>query len=78
MADDSLKSKTIHTLSWSFLESVGVQGVRFVIGIVLALLLFPEQFGLIGMLAIIMPMAQTLYPSKSIESVGPLDYDLAV
>lgn len=76
--DNSLRSKTIHALSWSFLESIGVQGVRFVIGIILARLLFPEQFGLIGMLAIFMPMAQTLYPSKSIESVGQLDYDLAV
>jgi O-antigen/teichoic acid export membrane protein len=60
---DSLKSKTIHALSWSFLESIGVQGVRFVIGIVLARLLFPEQFGLIGMLTIFMALAQTFLDS---------------
>jgi len=60
---DSLKSKTLHALSWSFLESAGVQGVRFVIGIILARLLFPEQFGLIGMLFIFMAVAQTFLDS---------------
>ena len=60
---DSLKSKTLHALSWSFLESAGLQGVRFVVGIVLARLLFPEQFGLIGMLTIFMALAQTFLDS---------------
>jgi len=40
MAADSLRSQTIHTLSWRFLESVGLQGVRFVIGIAMARLFF--------------------------------------
>lgn len=60
---DSLRSKTLHALSWSFLESVGLQGVRFVIGIVLARLLFPEQYGLIGMLTIFMAVAQSFLES---------------
>lgn len=60
---ESLKSKTIRALSWSFFESLGEQGVRFVIGIVLARLLFPEQFGLIGMLMIFMAVAQTFLDS---------------
>jgi len=33
---ESLRSKTLHALSWSFIESMGVRGVRFAIGIVLA------------------------------------------
>ena len=61
--NDSLRSKTIHALFWSFFESVGVQGVRFIIGIVLARLLFPEQFGLIGMLMIFMAVAQVFLDS---------------
>jgi len=60
---DSLKHKTIHALSWSFLEVAGVQGVRFVIGVVLARLLFPEQFGLIGMLMVFFAVTQTLLDS---------------
>ena len=61
--DDSLKSKTIHALSWSLLESIGLQGVRFVTSIVLARLLFPEQFGLIGMLTIFMAVIRTFLDS---------------
>ena len=57
---DSIKHKTIRALSWSFLEAVGQRGVQFVIGIVLARLLFPEQFGLIGMLTIFMAVAQII------------------
>ncbi len=60
---DNLRHKTITALSWSFLESVGVQGVRFIIGIVLARLLIPEQFGLVGMLMIFMAVAQTFLDS---------------
>jgi len=60
---ESLKYKTLHALSWSFLESVGLQGVRFVTGIVLARLLFPEQFGLIWMLTIFMAVAQSFLDS---------------
>jgi teichuronic acid exporter len=60
---DSLKSKTIHALSWSFIESAVLQGGRFVIGIILARLLFPEQFGLIGMLTIFIAVAQTFLDS---------------
>ncbi len=60
---DSLRTKTLRALSWSFLESIGLQGVRFVVGIVLARLLFPEQFGLIGMLTIFMAVAQSFLDS---------------
>jgi teichuronic acid exporter len=60
---DSLKSRTLNALSWSFLESIGMRGVQFVIGIVLARLLFPEQFGLIGMLVIFIALAESLIDS---------------
>jgi len=40
-----------------------MRGVQFVIGIVLARLLFPKDFGLIGMLTIFMELAQSLIDS---------------
>jgi O-antigen/teichoic acid export membrane protein len=46
-------------MSWSLLESVGVQGVRFVVSVLLARLLFPEQFGLVGMLMVFIAVAQS-------------------
>lgn len=54
-----LRTKTIHALSWKFFGNIWGYGVRFVTGIVLARLLFPEQYGLIGMLTIFIAVAQS-------------------
>lgn len=48
----SLKQKTISGLIWSAIDSFAVQVVTFVVGIILARLLTPREFGLIGMIAI--------------------------
>ncbi len=60
---ENLHRKTVHALSWSFIEVVAQKGVQFVIGIVLARLLFPEEFGLIGMLTIFMAVIRTFLDS---------------
>jgi O-antigen/teichoic acid export membrane protein len=60
---DSLKHKTLRALSWSFVDLIGLRGVQFIVGIVLARLLLPEQFGLIGMLTIFMAVAQSFLDS---------------
>ena len=60
---DNLKQKTLDAMSWSFAESLVARGVQFVIGIVLARLLFPEQFGLIGMLMIFIAVSQSFLDS---------------
>ncbi|MBN2469070.1 MAG: MOP flippase family protein [Deltaproteobacteria bacterium] len=60
---DNLKQTTIHGLFWSFFERIGQQGVQFVISVVLARLLMPEQFGLIVMLVIFMAVAQSFIDS---------------
>jgi len=59
----SLKNKTISALIWSTADRFGGQGVQFVISIVLARLLLPEQFGLIGMLTIFFAVAQSFMDS---------------
>lgn len=55
---DSLKSRTINGLFWSLLERIGQQGIHFIIVIILARLLAPEEFGLIGMLAMFIGVAR--------------------
>ena len=60
---DGLKNRTINALFWSFLEQFGQQGIQFIIGIILARLLLPEEFGLIAMLAIFMAIAQLFIDS---------------
>ncbi len=48
----SIKEKTISGLTWSFLDRFASQSITFIVGIILARLLSPEEFGLIGMLTI--------------------------
>lgn len=61
--DNSLKNKTMNALSWSFIEALGLQGVKLIIGIILARLLLPEQFGLIGMLTIFIALGHSFLDS---------------
>ncbi len=59
----SLKSKTISGLFWSFFETGAHYFVSFVIGIILARLLSPEEFGLIGMITIFIAISQSFIDS---------------
>lgn len=59
----SLQKKTINGLFWSFTDSFANQGVQFIIGIILARLLSPKEFGLIGMLTIFIAISQSLVDS---------------
>jgi len=50
---DNLKQKTVNALKWSTVDRFGQQGVQFFIGIILARLLSPEDFGLLGIIMIL-------------------------
>ena len=52
MQSQSLKEKTIKGTFWSAADAFLGQGVMFVVGIVLARLLSPEEYGLIGIVLI--------------------------
>lgn len=52
MAEQSLKEKTIKGTAWSAIENVAQYAVTFVVGIVLARLLSPDDYGLIGIISI--------------------------
>lgn len=57
------KEKTISGLLWSFTERFASQAVTFIVGIVLARLLSPEEFGLLGMLSIFIGFASVFVQS---------------
>lgn len=63
MASASIKQKTINGLKWSFIDSFANQGIQLIIGIILARLLEPEKFGLIGMLTIFISVSQVFIDS---------------
>lgn len=60
---DSLKSQTVKGVIWSSVERFSVQGVQFLVMLIIARILSPEDFGLVGMLAIFIAVAQSLIDS---------------
>lgn len=63
MAEQSLKDKTIKGVGWSMVERLSVQSIFFLITIIMARLLTPEDYGLIGLLAIFIEVSQSLVDS---------------
>ena len=55
----SLKERTVTGLLWSFLDDLARTGIVFVSGIILARLLTPREFGLIGMTTIFIAVSQS-------------------
>lgn len=60
---ESLKNKTAKGVLWSTIERFSVQSVQFCIMIIMARLLTPQDYGLIGMLVIFLAIAQSLIDS---------------
>lgn len=52
MAEQSLKEKTVKGVGWSAADAFLGQGVTFIVGLVLARILSPEEYGLIGIVTI--------------------------
>lgn len=55
----SLKEKSAKALLWNAVERFSVQGVNFVISLIIARLVSPNDFGVIAMLAIFLDIANT-------------------
>lgn len=60
---ESLRKDTLNSVKWAAIEKFSLQGIQFVIGIILARLLTPGDFGVIGMLAIFISISQTFIDS---------------
>ena len=60
MAEQSLKDKTVKGVAWSSIDNVVQFSVTFVVSIVLARLLSPDNYGLIGIITIFTAICQTL------------------
>ena len=60
---ESLKHKTVKGVVWSSVERFSVQGIQFLVMIVMARLLTPKDYGLVGMVAIFIAVAQSLVDS---------------
>src|SRR5690554_6236528 len=65
----NLKQKTVSGLAWTFSQQFGVQGINFLVSVVLARLLMPEEFGLIGMISVFVALGTTLVDSGLTSSL---------
>jgi O-antigen/teichoic acid export membrane protein len=63
MPEESLKNKTIQGVSWSALENIIRIGVTFIVSIILARILSPEEYGLIGILTIFIAIFNSIVDS---------------
>lgn len=50
-------------MKWSAIERFSLQGIQFLLGLILARLLTPEDYGIVGMIAIFIAIAQTFVDS---------------
>lgn len=56
---DSIKKQTIKSAKWSAIEKLGLEVIQFVLGIIMARLLTPQDYGAVGMLAIFIAISTT-------------------
>ena len=60
---DSLKNKTVSALFYSFGGFIANSGIQFILGIILARLLLPEDYGILGMIMVFIAMSQIFIDS---------------
>ena len=58
-----LRQTTLKGIGWSFIDNILGSGITFLVGIVLARILSPEEFGLIGILTIIIGVSNIIIDS---------------
>lgn len=60
---ESLRYKTVKGFFWSCIERFSVQGIQFLVMIIMARLLTPKDYGLVGMLTVFIAVAQSFVDS---------------
>lgn len=60
---DSLKDKTAKGLVWKLVEKLSTFGITYVFGILMARILMPADYGLVGMIGIFLAVSQTFIDS---------------
>ena len=63
MAEQSLKDKTLKGVGWSMADAFLGRGITFIVGIVLARLLTPSEYGLIGITTIFVSVLDAIVDS---------------
>lgn len=60
---DSLKDKAVRGVGWSFIDNIASSGITFLIGLILARLLTPEEYGVMAMIAVFIAVSNSIIDS---------------
>lgn len=60
---DTLRDKTIKGVSWSFIDNISSSGISFFVGLILARLLTPQEYGMLAMIAIFIAVSNSIVDS---------------
>lgn len=78
---ESLKNKTVQGVKWSFLDNVASAGVNFIVGLILANLLPPEEYGILAIIMIFIAISNSIIDSGFSNALirktncKPIDYN---
>jgi len=56
----SLKQKTVNGVAWSFIDNISSSGITFLVGLVLARLLSPAEYGVMAMITIFIAISVSI------------------
>ena len=60
---ESLKNKTVIGVGWSFIDNLSSSGITFLVGLVLARLLTPSEYGIMAILTIFIAVSNSIVDS---------------
>lgn len=61
--DESLKNQTVKGVGWSFADNIANSGITFLVGLVLARILSPTEYGIMAMIAIFIAISNSIIDS---------------
>jgi O-antigen/teichoic acid export membrane protein len=59
----SLRARTLNGVNWSLIDIIVNTGISFIVGIILARILSPSEFGIIGMLTVFIAISNSIVDS---------------
>jgi len=65
----SLRTKAVSSIIWTAIQQMSSQGITFIVSIILARILLPEEFGLIALLGVFIAIGNTLIDSGLNQSL---------
>lgn len=63
MSDIEVKKETLKGVKWTSIDQLGTTGFTFIIGVILARILSPSDYGIIGVLTVFMAVSQSFIDS---------------